>query len=137
MQSELTRYEMTCPYNGEVCCDGIRSDFKPNKDGKIKQCRMWTAIKGKDPQGENLIDFYDCAHAWVPVTNLEMAQRTIQSNATMQEFRNETHQKFAQFNRIMGRMAVAVRRMFRMQQEISQGVPLPSIENKENNGHEN
>lgn len=137
MQSELTRYEMTCPYNGEVCCDGIRSDFKPNKDGKIKQCRMWTAIKGKDPQSETVIDFFDCAHAWVPVVTLEASQMVRQNTATLQEFRNESQEALNKLGNGLKSAAIAFNNMAEAQRDFIQGIELPSIENKEQNGYEN
>lgn len=137
MQSEMVRYEMTCPYNGEICCDGVRDDFKPNDKGIKKQCRLWTSIKGKNPQGEDVIDFFDCAHAWVPVVTIEASQMTRQNTATMQEFRNETHEGLQKMGGALKSAAIAFNDMAQVQREMLEAVPLPSLENKENNGHEN
>jgi len=128
---------MTCPYNGEICCEGIRSDFKPNKEGKIKQCRLWTAIKGKDPQSENVIDFFDCAHAWVPVVTLEASQMTRHMTATTQEFRKETHDGLQKLGSSLKNAAIAVNGIMEQNKELIEGIQLPSLENKGERGHAN
>lgn len=137
MQPELTRVEMTCPLSATLCTDGVRDDFEPNKEGKIKQCRLWTHVAGKDPQGEKVVDHYDCAWAWMPVVGLEQSQMTRHNTATMQEFRNETHEGLSNFNKAINQAALAFNAMAQAQQELISGVTLPAIENKENNGNEN
>lgn len=137
MESELKRSEMTCPVNGEICCDGIRDDFKANDKGIKKQCRLWTAVKGKDPQGENVIDFFDCAWAWMPVVGLEQSQMTRHNTATVQEFRNETQKNMSALSGAMKQAAIALNDVADNQREMLEAVPLPALENKENNGHDN
>lgn len=134
MQSEMTRYEMTCPLNGKLCKDGVRADFEDQK----KQCRWWTHVAGKDPQSEKVIDHYDCAMAWVPVVVLESSQMTRHMTATTQEFRNETKEGFDNFKKAIGQAAGAFNRLAAATEGMLEAaVPLPAIENKENNGHEN
>jgi len=133
MQSETLRYEMTCPINGKICKGGVRSDFEDQK----KQCRLWTNVAGKDPQSEKVLDFFDCSWAWMPVVGLEQSQMTRQNTATMQDFRNETHDGFAAFGTAIKQAALAFNNLVEAQQALIEGVPLPAIENKENNGHEN
>lgn len=137
METELKRKSMTCPINGQPCVDGIRPDFKPNEHGKIEDCRLWTAVKGKDPQSETILDFFDCAWAWGPVIGIEQSQMTRHNTSTMQDFRNETHEKFGGFNKVIEQAAIAFHNLAEMNRQIlDSAVPLPSIENKENNGHE-
>jgi hypothetical protein len=137
METELQRKCKTCPENGEPCVDGFRPDFKPHTDGKIYACRWWTAVKGKDPQSETILDFYDCSVPWMPVIGIEQSQMTRQNTATMQDFRNETHEKFGGFNKVIEQAAIAFHNLAEMNRQLlDSAVPLPSIENKENNGHE-
>jgi hypothetical protein len=133
MQPESTRTEMTCPLNGKLCKEGIRSDF----DSSTKPCRWWTHVAGKDPQSEKVIDHYDCAMAWVPVVVLESSQMTRHMTATTQEFRNETNENMKGFAGAMAKAAHAIQDLADTQREMIEAVPLPSLENKENNGHEN
>ena len=133
MQPEYERLEMNCPLNGKICRDGARTDFENQK----KPCRWWTHVAGKDPQSEKVVDHYDCAVAWLPVVGLEQSQMTRMGTATVQEFRNETNGGFARFNKAIEQAAIAFRAMAEAQEALVHGVPLPAIENKENNGHEN
>ena len=116
--------------------DGFRPDFKPHTDGKIKACRLWTAVKGKDPQSETILDFYDCSWAWAPVIGIEQSQMTRQNTATMQDFRNEMNDSVKKIGTGMHQAALAFNQLVETQRELIGGVPLPAIENKENNGHE-
>lgn len=134
MQPESSRVEMTCPFNGKICNEGIRSDFDANERGIRKQCRLWTHVAGKDPQSEKVIDHYDCALAWGPVIGLEQSQMTRQNTATMQEFRNETHEGISSFNLKLKQVADALQMMARTQQELIEGVPLPDQLEDKNGG---
>lgn len=133
MQPEYQRQKMNCPINGKACIDGVRSDFEL----KDKACRLWTHVAGKDPQSEKVIDHFDCAWAWMPVVGLEQSQMTRMGTATMQDFRNETNENMKGFAGAMGKAAYAIQELADTQKALIEGVPLPSIENKENNGHEN
>ena len=136
METELQRKCKTCPQNGEPCVDGFRPDFKPHTDGKIYACRWWTAVKGKDPQSETILDFYDCSVPWMPVIGIEQSQMTRQNTATMQDFRNEMNDSVKKIGTGMHQAALAFNQLVETQRELIGGVPLPAIENKENNGHE-
>jgi hypothetical protein len=139
MQPETTRIEMACPINGKICKSGVRSDFEDPRS----TCRWWTHVAGKDPQSEKVIDHFDCAVAWVPVVVLEASQMTRQGTATMQEFRNETHESFSKFNATAGKAAAALSDMAKVQRKMieagkpqngdSQNGELPSNEGQ--NGH--
>lgn len=139
MEPESTRRTRTCGQitPGLPCVDGFREDFKPDKDGKIHACRFWTHVAGKDPQSEKIIDHFDCAFAWLPVVILEASQMTRHMTATTQEFRNETNENMKAFGGAMAKAAYAIQELAETQKALTEGVPLPSIENKENNGHDN
>jgi hypothetical protein len=89
MQSEAIRKEMTCPHTGTECVDGIRDDFKPGKDGRVKPCRLWIHMYGKDPQSEKIYDQFDCSHAWLAVTTVEQAQMARFTTASVDKVANE------------------------------------------------
>lgn len=135
MQSELTRLEMNCPMNGKACVDGVRSDFEANEHGVKNKCRWWTHVTGKDPQSEKVIDHFDCAMAWMPVTTLEASQMTRQNTATMQEFRNETKTGLQNFNKAVSQAALAFNAMAESQRALIEGVELPDqLEHKNGDG---
>jgi len=137
MQSAEDRREMACPLNGEDCIGGVRKDFKEGSNGQKRTCRWWVHMYGKDPQTEKIYDQYDCSLPWLTVTTVEGSQMTTHVTATMQAFRNEMNEKVHKFNIGIARAASALEMMVKQQRELIEGVPLPSIENKENNGHDN
>lgn len=51
-------------------------------------CKWYIHVRGKDPQSEQEIDWFDCAHAWGPTLMLEQAQQQRQTGAAVESFRN-------------------------------------------------
>lgn len=51
-------------------------------------CEWWTHIRGKHPQGEEIIDHWRCAIAWLPVLMIENSQMQRQTGAAVEDFRN-------------------------------------------------
>lgn len=101
MQDSNERAVMCCPLNGKLCKSGRREDFHKDETGTPIQCRWWTHLYGKDPQSDKVIDQWDCAMAWLPVTSTEGAQMTRQMTATLDAHRDEMSKNF-------GRVADAV-----------------------------
>lgn len=53
------------------------------------KCPLWVQLRGKDPQGMNEIDRWDCALAWGPSLAVQIAQMENQTGAAVETFRNE------------------------------------------------
>ncbi len=53
------------------------------------KCMFWTHLRGMHPQSGADIDEYDCAVKWLPLLLIENAQKTNQTAAVMESFRNE------------------------------------------------
>jgi hypothetical protein len=52
-------------------------------------CEWWVHLRGKHPQGEEIIDQWGCAIAWLPVLMVENSQMQRQTGAAVESFRNE------------------------------------------------
>jgi hypothetical protein len=52
-------------------------------------CEWWKHIRGKHPQGEEAIDHWGCAIAWLPVLMIENSQMQRHTGAAVESFRNE------------------------------------------------
>ena len=79
---------LTCPLNGKLCVDGIRSDFEFFEVVGIKRqkaCRWWTGMAGKHPQTHEILNDYDCAVTWIPLITLENSQSVRQVAAQVSE----------------------------------------------------
>lgn len=70
----------TCPLGAE--CEEI-------VDNEIRRCRWYIALKGKDPQSEELINTWDCAMGWLPILLVENAQTNRGQTMALESFRNE------------------------------------------------
>ena len=53
------------------------------------ECEWWVHVRGKHPQGEEIIDHWGCAIAWMPVLMIENSQQQRQTGAAVESFRNE------------------------------------------------
>ena len=84
----MKRDVMSCPFNGTQCIEGIRKDFKKGDIGERSLCRMWTLVRGKDPQSNKEIDQGDCAIAWMPTLIIENAQMARHTTASVDKFFN-------------------------------------------------
>jgi len=90
MNDEAKKVTCACPLNGQLCVDGVRSDFPDGPIHGVKvKCRWWTHVVGKDPQTTKDFDFFDCAVAWLPVTTLENSQMSRQTSAAVDKVANE------------------------------------------------
>ncbi len=89
MIDPIAKIECACPLNGKLCVDGSREDFPNNSVGGKVKCRWWQHLAGKDPQSEKMIDQFDCAIAWGPVTSIEGAQMSRQTAASVDKVANE------------------------------------------------
>jgi hypothetical protein len=89
MIDPISKIEVACPLNGKQCVDGSREDFPTNAVGGKMKCRWWQHLAGKDPQSERMIDQFDCAIAWMPVTTIEGAQMGRQTGASVDKVANE------------------------------------------------
>lgn len=69
--------KMVCPFH----CKPMRK-VCPN-------CPLWISIKGKHPQGEEIIDRWGCSFEFVPMLMIENSQMQRQTGAAVESFRNE------------------------------------------------
>ena len=53
------------------------------------QCEWWVHVRGKHPQGEEIIDSWNCAITWLPLLMIENSQQQRQTGAAVESFRNE------------------------------------------------
>jgi hypothetical protein len=51
-------------------------------------CEWWTHLRGKHPQGEDVIDRWGCAIAWMPVLTIENSQLQHQTAASVDKVAN-------------------------------------------------
>lgn len=70
----------TCPL-GHTCEDA--------RDGKLYRCRWYVLVRGQHPQTNELVDRWDCAIAWGPVLQVEVARQGRGQQAAIESFRNE------------------------------------------------
>jgi hypothetical protein len=90
---------LACPLNGKACIDGVREDFphteipgSPGSFGSKLKCRWWQHLYGKDPQSEKMIDQWDCAVAWLPITTIETSQMAKQTSASVDKMANQVNE---------------------------------------------
>jgi len=93
-------HDLGCPLTSEMleCKDGWR-------EGAKRQCRWWQHLYGKDPQSEQMIDKWDCAVPWIPITTIETSQMSKQTSASVDKVANE----MASVRTAAGSLANAVR----------------------------
>lgn len=85
---EPTSKIKTCPLNGKLCVEGIRSDFEFLETAGVKRqipCQWWVVLQGKDPQSNQVYNEYNCAVPWLVVTSLENCQMTRHVTAQVSE----------------------------------------------------
>lgn len=66
-------------------------------------CPCWVLIRGKNPQGTEEIDRWDCAIAWLPMLLIENAQQSRQAGASADKVATEVakfHHNMTEFNKI-------------------------------------
>ncbi len=67
----------TCPFNGK------------DASTVCHKCTLWTQIRGKHPQSEEMIDKWACAIALMPILTIENSQQQRHTAAAVESFRNE------------------------------------------------
>ena len=74
-----------CPL-GHKC-----EEVKTNDEGEqiLYRCNWYVNIRGKNPQGEETLDQWGCAIAWMPILQIEGSQMTREATASIQSLRNE------------------------------------------------
>lgn len=68
--------------NGEFC-PLIRKKCVEHK------CAWYTQVRGLNPNTGQEIDRWDCAVSWMPMMTVEVAQKSVQTAAAVESFRNE------------------------------------------------
>ncbi len=53
------------------------------------KCAWYTQVRGKNPNTGADIDKWDCAVTWMPMMAVEIAQKSNQTGAAVESFRNE------------------------------------------------
>lgn len=129
--------ECACPLNGQHCLDGTRADFPTNAVGGKMKCMWWQHIAGKDPQSEKMLDHFDCAVAWIPVTCVEGAQMSRQTGASVDKVANEVATLKNHLAAVAGAIRVAGAGISQAIDTGSLNVMLPSPGTEpEHNGHQ-
>ena len=54
------------------------------------KCSWYTQMRGTNPNTGEPVDEWSCAIAWMPVMAVEIAQKSNQTGAAVESFRNET-----------------------------------------------
>lgn len=126
-----------CPLNGTKCVDGVRDDFENGPDGRPLKCRWWQHLYGKDPQGDQTIDQWDCAVAWLPITTIEAAQMSRQTGASVDKVANQVAEVKQGITSMSGAMRIAAANISQAIESGALTVMLPPPSNEqETNGHE-
>lgn len=58
-------------------------------DKVCHRCPLWIHVRGKPPQSEAEVDYWDCSLAWMPMLLIENSQMQRQTGAAVESFRNE------------------------------------------------
>lgn len=61
------------------------------------KCKFWTHLLGKNPQGEGVIDKFDCAISFLPVLLVENAQMIRQTAASTDKVATEVRKHHSTF----------------------------------------
>ena len=52
-------------------------------------CPLWVHVRGKNPQTDQELDYWDCSLAWMPLLLIENSQQQRATGAAVESFRNE------------------------------------------------
>jgi hypothetical protein len=77
MEKPRTKSDLLCPL------------LKKKMSEVCHTCAWWIHVRGKHPQGEEIVDHWNCAIAWMPVLMIENSQMQRQTGAAVESFRNE------------------------------------------------
>lgn len=136
MIDPVTKIKGSCPLNGKLCIDGVRSDFEKDADGRQYRCKWWQHVYGKDPQSEKIIDQYDCSVPWLTVTTVEGAQMSRQTAASVDKVASEILEVKKGITAMAGAIRVAASGI---SQAVEAGtlhimLPAPAAEHQSHNG---
>ena len=53
------------------------------------RCAWYTQVRGNNPNTGQEVDRWDCAVAWMPMMAIEISQKSHQTGAAVESFRNE------------------------------------------------
>lgn len=73
-------------------------------------CEWYINLKGKDPQGNSVLDHWGCAIRWLPIIQIETTQETRQAGASSDKVANEIakfHQSMNNANAVAARLFTA------------------------------
>lgn len=82
----------TCPFGSE--CETV-------SDGKLRRCKWYIPLKGKNPQGEETIERYDCVMVWNVIVGLEGNQFMRGTTVAVESFRNEVYANNNRYDQIV------------------------------------
>ena len=85
--------KLICPLGSQ--CEGIR-------DNQAFRCKWYIALRGKNPQSEEMIDDWQCAMYWLPILLVENAQTNRGQTQALESFRNEMVKGQDIFNALAG-----------------------------------
>jgi hypothetical protein len=116
----------SCSVNGELCINGIRSDFKSDPlMQRPRPCNKWVRLVGKDPQSEKTIDEW-CCNEWAKVKiGIENCQMIRHATASTDKVATEVKKHHASFLGVLSGDA---------QVRLLESAPKLEIEKKDGNG---
>lgn len=109
---------MCCPLNGKLCLEGRREDFHRDENDYPIQCRWWVHLYGKDPQTEKVLDQFDCAVSWLPITTIETSQMSRFTAASTDKVANAVVEGMGKLRQTVGDMTNAFLHMAEKNQEV-------------------
>jgi len=77
LSNPIPNSDLVCPFH-----------HKPMRE-VCSTCVLWIHIRGKEPQGEEIIDKWGCSLAFMPMLTIENSQMQRQTGAAVESFRNE------------------------------------------------
>jgi hypothetical protein len=93
------------------------------------KCPLWVQIHGKHPQGEEIIDHWNCSLAFLPMLLIENSQMQRQTGAAVESFRNcWVGEQAKTFNRLTQVLAASAQALH--------GERLPKLIQQENNNND-
>ncbi len=73
--------KMTCPL-------GHKCEVRDDGNNVTERCQWYTQLRGSDPQTGEAVDKWGCAMAFLPILQIETAQQSRQTGASVESFRN-------------------------------------------------
>lgn len=88
------RKSLWCPLWKELCEEGVtESIIRKTKKNKLpSKCRYWIGVAGKNPQTGKETNEHDCAMAWLPTLQLEVARVDFSLGGAVESLRNRVNE---------------------------------------------